>query len=155
MKYENQHYYEAPRMFWVVGYSKKYDPQLKKNVYTAHENDKYLPFSKLSVNAKWLYQTLKELEHRYTGKKNNIYAAIYEGVDNPKGWFYCGMEKLSFLSGLSESTIRRARTELESVGILKTCNVRLIDRNGKRTSIRVTGYRVYGETEIIIGHSVK
>lgn len=148
MKYDNKHYYEAPRMFWTTRYEVNFDPVKKENIYKAKAEDKYQKFVNLSVYAKWLYQTLKELEHRHTGRKNNKYTAYYEGVKNTKNWFYCGIKKLSFLSQLSESTIRRARMELIKVGIIKTCKVRLIDKNGIRNPIRVTGYRVYGEIEL-------
>jgi hypothetical protein len=149
MKYDNTHYYEAPRIFWPVDYKKKFDEKKKANVYTTYETDKYKKYHELSVYAKWLYQTLKELEHRHTGKYNDAENAYYEGVDNPKGWFYCGSEKLTFMSGMSESSVKRAKKELIEAGLVKTCVCHLLDKNtGERTKIHVTGYRVYGETEL-------
>ena len=148
MKYENEHYYEAPRIFWVVDYESKRNDKTDKYDYTAKEGDKYLKFQNLSVYAKWLYQTLKELEHRYTGKKNDSYTVVFEGVTSPKGWFYCGMEKLVFLSGISESSIRRARKELEKAGLLKMCKVRVLSKETGKFLWNSKGYRVFGETEL-------
>lgn len=151
MKYRNKHYYEAPRIFWPVDYEKKFDSKKRSNVYSTQEKDKYRDFHELSVNAKWLYETLKELEHRNTGKKNDGENVYYEGVDDPKGWFYCGGERLSFFSGLSDSSVKRARKELKDAGLINTCVCYLHNKEtGARTKIHVTGYRVYGETELSI-----
>lgn len=151
MKYGNEHYYEAPRIFWPVDYEKEFDSKKRSNVYSVKEGDRYKKYHELSVNAKWLYQTLKELEHRHTGKDNDDEKAYYEGVNNTQGWFYCGGEKLSFISGLSDSSVKRARKELKDAGLVKTCRCYLLDKKtGKMTNVHVTGYRVYGETELFL-----
>lgn len=149
MKYDNIHYYEAPRMFWPVDYTKKYDPEKKHNEYKTNSSDKYKRFHELSVYAKWLYQTLKECEHRYTGHKNDQYTVMFLGVDNPKGWFYIGIEKLSYMSGISVSQIKRAKNELLDAGLIRNCTCHLIEKKTeKRTTIHVTGYRIYSEEEL-------
>lgn len=150
MKYGNTHYYEAPRMFWPVAYEKVYDKGKKHNVYTTKPEDPYQKFHKLPVYTKWLYQTLKECEHRFTGKNNNDrYVSIYVNVDNPDGWFYVGIEKLSYMSGMSVTQIKRSKKELIAVGLIKTCVCHLIDKDTKqRTTVHVTGYRVYSEEEL-------
>ena len=147
-KYKNTHYYEAPRMFWTVNYEHKYDEKLKRNVYKTADGDKYKKFHELSVYSKWLYQTLKEMEHRYTGKENDTYTVVFEGVKNPKNWFYAGIEKLSYLSGISPSQIKRCKKELMDAGLIKTCVCHLLDKRDEKTRIHVTGYRVFGETEL-------
>lgn len=147
MKYGNTHYYQAPRMFWPVKNIRSYDFKKHQNVYVTNDSDKYKEKSELSVYAKWLYQTLKECEHRYTGKKNHLDSVIYEGVENDHNWFYVGNDKLAYLSGISRSQVAKAKNELKSVGVIKTCKVHFI-RDGKRTKTSVTGYYVLGETEL-------
>lgn len=148
-KHDNTHYFEKSRMFWPVEYTETYNEKTKKNEYVIDEHDKYKRYYELSVFAKHLYDTLKELEARYTGINNDAYTLIFEGVKNSKNWFYCGMEKLVFMSGLSESTVRRARKELLDAGLIDTGKC-WFTKNGKRTSQWVTSYRVYGETELLL-----
>lgn len=142
MKYGNEHFYEAPRIFWPTQYKKKYNADERCATYTTDDNDAYKDYHGLSVNAKWLYQTLKELEHRYTGSHNN---AVFEDVDDDTGWFYAGIDYLSYMSGLSESSVRRAKSELARVGLIRNCRVRLIDSNGNPTKVWVTGYYLPSE----------
>ena len=78
MKYTNVHFFQFPRILWPVSYEQKYDKKTGKNTYTTDDDDKYLPYHKLSVNAKWLYVTLKECEHRYTGKNNDADTVLFE-----------------------------------------------------------------------------
>ena len=144
MKYGNSHYCEVPRMFWPVSYTKRFDETKKKNIYTEDNDDKYKKMYELSVYAKWTYITLKELEHRYTGVKNNGETVYYEGVENSKNWFYCGMDKLTFMTGVSESSTRKAVAELRNAGLIMTCTVWFI-KNGRRTGRSCTGYYVFGE----------
>lgn len=147
MKYGNEHFYEAPRIFWPVKYVKEYNSKKHENVFKTDASDKYAKYHELSVYAKWLYQTLKEYEHRHTGKNNNEITVIYEGVENDKNWFYIGNDKLSYVSGISRSQVERAKKELLAVGLIKTCRVHFI-RNGKKTKTYVSGYYILGETEL-------
>lgn len=149
MKYDNTHFYQSPRIFWPSRIESKYDNVKHVNIYKATygENDKYIKYHALSVNAKWLYQTLKECEHRFTGAKNDSTQVIFEGVENTKNWFYAGTDKLVFMSGMSKSSVRRARKELIDVGLVRTCNVFFV-RDGKKTSRHTYGYFIFGETEL-------
>lgn len=147
-KYENTHYYQAPRIFWPRSVVKFYDKIKHINIYSPkYADDKYLKFHALSVNAKWLYQTLKEMEHRYTGIKNNTYTVIFEGVANTKNWFYAGTDKITYMAGMSKSSVRRARKELVNAGLIKMCIVSFL-RDGKKTNRHTYGYYVFGETEL-------
>lgn len=149
MKYENTHYYEAPRIFWpskceVVSYDHK-----KHRVVYENTSGKYKEYHALSVSAKWLYQTLKECEHRYTGKENNRYHVIYEGVENSKNWFYVGGDKLAFMSGMCKRTCEKAKKELVKAGIIRTCRVHFRDKKtGRRSSWHLNGYYVLAEYEL-------
>ena len=57
------------------------------------------PYKDLSINAKWLFVVLNELEQRYTGDKTENY-------------FYQSNEDLADLCGFSLSTLKRAKAEL-------------------------------------------
>ena len=149
MKYDNRHYYQAPRLFWPVDYEKTHNFKTHENEYKTSEYDRYKKYHELSIYAKWLYQTLKEFEHRHTGKKNRAETVVFEGVENDKNWFYIGNDKLSYMSGISRSQVTRAKKELINAGLLKTCRVHFI-KDGRRTTTTVSGYRVIGETELFI-----
>lgn len=74
-KYGNTNYLQLTRYLW---------------------NDEY---KGLSVNAKWLFICLKELEHRYCNEHNKTY-------------FFCSDKDLCDITGMSINTVKRAKKEL-------------------------------------------
>ena len=84
-------------------------------------------FKALSLNAKWLYVTLNELEHRYTGPK----------VD----YFFRSNEDLAEDTGLSLSAVKRAKDELRN--IVQMWQMHWIDKDTKKLSRKkVTAFRI-------------
>lgn len=75
-------------------------------------------FKNLSLNAKWLYVTLNELEHRYTGPN--------------KDFFFRSNEDLAEDTGLSISAVKRAKNELRD--IVKMWQVHFQDVSTKKLS---------------------
>ena len=73
--------------------------------------DKY---KTLSINAKWLYVVLNELEQRYTG--------------NDKDWFFRTDAELAEDAGMSEKTLKRAKAELKETGLIKVSLAHWIDK---------------------------
>lgn len=122
MKRLKGNYMFVPRIFWWSTYEKNNDGKLKK-------------YYNLSVHAKWLYITLKELEHKYTGTYNNEDYCRENGFLNDKNVFYVDMDRLAAFSNLSLSTVRRSKKELEEVGLIKTVSPKI-------TGKKVTAYRL-------------
>jgi len=83
-------------------------------------------FKKLSVNARWLYCVLVYLEANYTGKE----------VD----YFYHSNEQLAKDTGLSISSVKRAKKELK--GIVDFLTIFFSDKSGKKSRKHITGFRL-------------
>ena len=84
-------------------------------------------FKSLSLNAKWLYVALNELEHRYTGPK----------VD----FFFRSNEDLAEDTGLSLSAVKRAKDELRN--IVQMWQMHWIDKDTRKLSRKkVTAFRI-------------
>lgn len=84
-------------------------------------------FQKLSNNAKWLYVVLNELEHRYTGEKENF--------------FFRSNEELVRDTGLSLRVLIRAKRELK--GIVQIWPIHFVDPETKKKSQKhITAYRI-------------
>lgn len=90
------------------------------------------PYCDLSQNAKWLYIVLNELEHRYTGKKENF--------------FYRSNEDLANDTGLSESVLKRAKAELLKTDLVHFWRGHFIYNRGtpdeKKSEKRISCYRI-------------
>lgn len=80
MKYQTRNYMQLPRVL--------------------HTDD----YKHLSINAKWLYITLKELEQRYCG--------------HGKDTFIRSNSKLAEDAGMSLPTLKRAKAELEATDLI-------------------------------------
>ena len=101
-------------------------------------NDFYLQLSRhlfadkyknLSINAKWLYVVLNELEQRYTGKDAN--------------WFFRTDADLAVDSGMSEKTLKRAKAELKESGLVEISIMHWVDKEtGKKSKKKVTAYTI-------------
>ena len=83
--------------------------------------DKY---KKMSINAKWLYVVLNELEQRYTGKDAN--------------WFFRTDADLAVDAGMSEKTLKRAKAELKESGLVEISIMHWVDKEtGKKSKKKV------------------
>jgi hypothetical protein len=87
-------------------------------------------FKKLSQNAKWLFVVLNELEHRFTGKKEN--------------YFFRSNQELATDSGMSLPTLKRAKAELKTAGVIETWNMHWVqDKDtGKLSEKHVSAFRI-------------
>lgn len=86
-------------------------------------------FANLSINAKWLYVVLNELEHRFTGKKED--------------YFFRSNEDLAKDAGMSLPTLKRAKKELKDNNIVQFMKIHFVDPETKKKSYKhVTGYRI-------------
>ena len=85
--------------------------------------------NKLTINAKWLYVVLNELEHKYTGPN--------------EAFCYQSNENLAQDCGFSLPTLKRAKKELKDAGLIQTWPMHWIDKEtGKKSAKHVTAYRV-------------
>lgn len=86
-------------------------------------------FQKLSVNAKWLYVVLNELEHRFSGEKDNF--------------FYRSNQDLADDAGFSLPTLKRAKRELIESGLVQVSFMHWVDsETGKRSKKHITAYQI-------------
>lgn len=86
-------------------------------------------FQALSMNAKWLYVVLNELEHRFTGEKEDF--------------FFRSNEDLTGDTGMSLPTLKRAKAELKDNNIVEMWQTHFIDPKTKRKSEKhITAFRI-------------
>lgn len=103
-------------------YGNDYYLQLSRHLFA----DKY---KSLSINAKWLYVVLNELEQRYSGKDAN--------------WFYRTDEQLAQDAGMSIKTLKRAKAELKESGLVEVSFMHWVDKEtGKKSKKKITAYTI-------------
>lgn len=86
-------------------------------------------YKTLSINAKWLFVVLNELEHRFTGEKQDF--------------FIRSNEQLSKDTGMSLSTLKRAKSELLKTGLVKTWKCHYVSNDtGKKSEVHYTAYKI-------------
>lgn len=86
-------------------------------------------FMQLSDAGKWLYITLKELEHRYTGEKETFFFRSNEDLAGDCGWH---VKKLERIKG-----------EVIKSGLIQTWQMHWENpETGKKTEKHVTAYRI-------------
>ncbi len=84
-------------------------------------------FHALSTTAKWLYVVLVELEHKFTGEKENF--------------FFRSNEDLAKDVGVSLPTLKRAKKELKP--FISTFFVHWVDKeSGRKSKKYISGYRM-------------
>lgn len=117
-----QHKYNVNEVCNVMKYDNDYYLQLSRHLF----DDKYF---NLSVNAKWLFVVLNELEQRYCSRDKN--------------YFYRTDNDLVEDSGLSLSTVKRAKKELIEAGLI-SCNLSpfISDVTNKKSKMHVTVYEI-------------
>jgi hypothetical protein len=104
MKYRNEYFLQFPRKVF-----------------------KEPAFNELSVNSKWLFTCLIELEHRFTGEHEDI--------------FYHSDQALSEMSGIPLRTCKRCKVELRSSGLIKTSLQRVKTKSGIELDHNITVYQ--------------
>lgn len=88
------------------------------------------PYCNLSINAKWLFVVLNELEQRYTGDKTENY-------------FYQSNEELAQMCGFSLSTLKRAKSELLKTDLVQSWQGHFKDsETGRKSEKHFTYYRI-------------
>ena len=86
-------------------------------------------YAELHYLAKWLYAVLTELEHRYTGIKEDF--------------FFRATQDLEKDTGMSGKTIRKYRKQLIDAGLLQTWQMHWVNPETKKKSEKsVTAFRV-------------
>lgn len=93
------------------------------------------PYKSLSINAKWLYIVLNELEQRFTS-------------DGEKDWFYRSNEDLAADAGMSLPTLKRAKAELLKTDLVESWRTHFVYNRDtpeeKLSEKRITVYRIPG-----------
>ena len=103
-----------------------------------HGNTHYLELSRkifderhsqLSLNAKWLFVVLNELEQRYTGDKEDF--------------FFRSNDDLAKDSGMSLPTMKRAKAELVKTDLIQYWHMHFRNtETGKLSEKKVSAYRI-------------
>lgn len=106
-KYQRGHYIELPR-----------------SIFTDER------FLKLSDSAKWLFLILKELEHRYSGSKED--------------WFFRSNKELAEDCGWNIKKLERVKPELIESGLINSWQMHWRDpETGKKSEKHISAYRVF------------
>ena len=96
--------------------------QLNREIFNGRYKD-------LDYQAKWFYAVLSELEHRFTGAKEDF--------------FFRSNQELVNDTGLSESTIKRRKKKLVDAGLIQTWQMHWQDPQTKKKSEKhITAYRI-------------
>ena len=86
-------------------------------------------YKELSINAKWLYTVLVELEHRFTGEEEDF--------------FFRSNEDLSEDTGMSLPTLKRAKEELRQTDLIEIWQTHWVSKEtSKRSKKHITAYRI-------------
>ena len=102
-----------------------------------HGNKFYLELSRelfteeykhLSINAKWLFVVLNELEQKFTGKKEDFFTR--------------SNEQLTEDTSMSLATLKRAKKELVKTDLIDTWKCHFVKRDGKKSENYYTAYRI-------------
>lgn len=100
----------------------KFYLQLTRELFT----DKY---QNLSINAKWLFVVLNELEQRFTGQTESFFTR--------------SNSQLCEDTGMSLSTLKRAKAELQKTDLIYTWRCHFINRETQKKSTKYyTAYQI-------------
>jgi hypothetical protein len=106
----------------IMKYRKTHFLQFPRKVFT-------LPlFNDLSINSKWLFTCLIEMEHRFTGPHDDV--------------FYHSDQGLSEMSGVPLRTFKRCKAELRASGLIKTALQRVKTKAGIEIDKNITVYQL-------------
>ena len=97
--------------------------QLSRNLFTDEHK-------RLSINAKWLYVVLVELEHRFTGKDRDHFVRSNDGLASD--------------AGMSLPTLKKAKAELLGVDLVESWQTHYIldKKTGRLSEKHITAYRI-------------
>ena len=96
--------------------------QVKREIFN---DEKY---SELSREACWLYVVLNELEHRYTGEKED--------------YFFRSNEDLSKDARMGTTLLSKTKKELLATNLVQSWQMHWIDDSGKKSKKKVSAYRI-------------
>ena len=85
-------------------------------------------YHNLSTNAKWLFVVLNELEHKFTGNKEDFFTR--------------SDTQLAEDTGFSLATLKRAKAELKKTDLIQTWKCHFINEDGKKSKLYYTAYRI-------------
>lgn len=86
------------------------------------------PYKNLSMNAKWLFVVLNELEQQFTGKTEDFFTR--------------SDSQLAEDMGVSIATLKRAKAELVKTDLIKIWKCHFKYKNGKKSEQYYTAYRI-------------
>lgn len=95
--------------------------QLTRELFTDDYKD-------LSINAKWLFVVLNELEQRFTGKKEDFFTR--------------SNQQLCKDTGMSLATLKRAKAELIKTDLIETWKCHFLYENNKKSTLYYTAYKI-------------
>lgn len=96
--------------------------QLKRDIFT----EKY---ANLSTNAKWLYVVLNELEHKFTGEKEDFFFRMNDDLAKD-----CNM---------ALGTFKKAKKELLETDLVQHWHMHFNDpKTGKKSERKISTYRI-------------
>lgn len=102
-------------------YGNTFYMQLSRAIFTEQ-------YENLSVNAKWLFCVLNELEQRYTGKKEDF--------------FFRSNKDLARDSGLKLTALKTAKAELIQTDLIQSWQAHFVSKDGKKSEKHFTAYRI-------------
>ena len=85
-------------------------------------------YKELSVGAKWLFVVLNELEQRYTGSDQKF--------------FYRRNAELAEDAGISLSSLKRYKEELQRAGLIQTWNAHFREGEASLSTEKISCYRL-------------
>jgi len=86
-------------------------------------------YKELPMYSRWIFTVLNELEHRYTGKKEDF--------------FFRADTDLSEDCGISIATIKRYKKPLVDKGLVQHWNMHYIDKEtGRKSEKKISAYRI-------------
>lgn len=90
---------------------------------------------KLSINAKWLFIVLNELEQKYTGAKEDFFTR--------------SDIQLAEDTGMSLRTFKRAKAELVKTNLVQTWKCHWLNKDtGKKSEQYYTAYRILSQAKV-------
>lgn len=95
--------------------------QLSRKIFTDDYKD-------LSMNAKWLFVILNELEQRFTNDNVDFFTRTDEQLAND--------------CKVSLKTLKRAKAELKKTNLIKTGVCFFTGKDGKKSKVHYTFYRI-------------
>jgi hypothetical protein len=120
------------RLFYFIGAAEGAEGMKRKGgnyLHLSREIFNTPKWQQVSINAKWLYVVLNELEHKFTGPKEDF--------------FFRSNEDLAKDAGMSLPTLKRAKKELKESGLVRMWNMHFVDKEtGELSKKHITAFRL-------------